>query len=392
MASTKNKKTKRSKQSSKTISRLLRWLRNPKRAAAAIFVVAFAGIGLYMLLGASAITPHQTYTNWNWSPPAEGFNSLKHQLTIDAVTPNAPYFWSHQFQFIGGDGGYIGLQSQGNRVNGSVGKTAIFSVFGAGLAATPGNCVVEQAGFDGYNTSGSSCRIPYEWVQGRAYRLRTVKQTADSSGTWWAGYVQDTSTGAETLIGQIKLPPSWKGHGAWSVMWTEYFGAKPATCADLPYSKVRFTKPWANAGTIRPVSTSNYLTETSECKSSTITNGVDEVTHQMGNQNLAGTPTPTPSPTRDTTLPTVIINSPPANGTYNSPLNISASASDNVKVASMQILINGSVVKTVSGGSISMSWTAPNKGNKIRRYTLMARAKDTSGNVRDKQITVYMRN
>ncbi len=45
--------------------------------------------------------------------------------------PNATYFWAHQFGLVGGEGGYLGLQTKGNRADGSLGKLAIFSLWDA---------------------------------------------------------------------------------------------------------------------------------------------------------------------------------------------------------------------------------------------------------------------
>lgn len=257
----------------KPTNKFSRWLRNPKAISLSFFVLAFMGIGAYKLFYASAATviPHQTYTNWTWKAPSGGFTNMKHRLVIESVTPNSTYFWSHQFHFINGDGGYIGLQSHGYPISGGTGKTAIFSIFGAGMEATPGRCVVEQANFDGYDKAGSRCIVPYEWVQGRMYQLRTKRMTSDSKSSLWAGYVKDMVTGKENMIGQIRVPGTWKGNGNWSVMWTEYFGKPVATCAEMPYSRARFYRPNANSGSVYPVSSSTFLTTNSNCRTSKIT-------------------------------------------------------------------------------------------------------------------------
>ncbi|HSX27811.1 MAG TPA: DUF3472 domain-containing protein [Patescibacteria group bacterium] len=355
-----------------------------KKLIVVCFVMLFAGLGVYLLLRTSALTPQGTYTNWDWSPPADGFSSLKHSLTVEAVTPDAPYFWSHQFQFVGGDGGYIGLQSHGSRVDGTIGKTAVFSIFSAGIEATSGACVVQQAGFDGYNTSGSSCRVPYEWVLGRTYQMRTAMISRDSTGTWWGGWVKDTSTGVETFIAQIKTPATWKGIGAWSSMWTEYFGVQPSSCDTLPYSRVRFGSPTAN-DVVAPTGTSNYLTTTADCKTSVITNTANGMVQEMGNANFV-------SP--DTTSPVIAVSQPTQGETSGSPLSIAASATDERGVTGMDVLIGGTLVKSVNTNSISTTWQAPTQKGKVGRakqYTVTVRAKDAAGNVSSKSVTVYVR-
>ena len=81
------------------------------------------------------------------------------------------YFWAHQFQLVDGEGGYLGLQTKGNRADGSLGKMAIFSIWDAVEAegAGPGGFGCVRFGGEG---TGWSCRIPYHWVAGHAYRLR----------------------------------------------------------------------------------------------------------------------------------------------------------------------------------------------------------------------------
>ncbi len=356
-----------------------------------VFALLISGVGVYMLRKSSAATPQGTYTNWNWSPPANGFDSLEHSLTIESVTNDAPYFWSHQFRFGDGDGGYMGLQSHGNRVNGSVGKTVIFSIFSAGIAATPGSCSVEQAGFDGYNTSGSSCRVAYEWVQGRKYTMRTARLGSDSNGTWWGGWIMDTTTGVETFIAQIQVPPIWKGISYWSVMWTEYFGAQPATCDQLAYSRVKFYPPTANSRTISPTSTSNSLSQGTTCTNSKITNTTDGVIQEMGNSaNIAPTLPPTIT---DLTAPIVTITQPTNNSTVTLPFNVIASASDNVGVKKIQLYVNGTLItESTSTSTINYTindLTARRRGKKSQPHTIKVQAYDAAGNIGSKSISVY---
>ena len=45
-----------------------------------------------------------------WDGQQQGFYNLDTFVTIDKAPENSYYFWAQQFWFIGGDGGYIGLQ------------------------------------------------------------------------------------------------------------------------------------------------------------------------------------------------------------------------------------------------------------------------------------------
>lgn len=263
--------------------------KSPRKFASILLIVVFAIVGTYIVVRSQAVIPTGTYTNWNWPAAGTGYWSLEHGLVVEDVTPDATYFWSHQFQIVGGDGGYIGIQSHGNTVSKQVGKTAVFSIFGSGLWGTPGNCETTQAGFDGgLYGAGTSCRITYEWQKGHAYGFKVGITGGDSSGVIWTGTVADFTTGSVTTIGQIKVPTSWKGVGFWSSMWTEYFGGQPATCDKLAYSRVRFLKPSVN-GSIAPAAKNNTYAQAGNCQSR-ITDQADGSTVQE-----MGTPQPPPA-------------------------------------------------------------------------------------------------
>ena len=226
------------------------------------------------------VSPRGVYANWIWKAPASGFNRLSHNLTIQSFNPSAYYFWAHQYKYVNGDGAYIGLQSVGA---GPVRKQAIFSVFSAGIAAKQQYCKVEKSGFDGYNTSGTSCIIPYNWVKGRAYQLTSSLSASDGTGSWWTGTVTDTTTGKSTVIGTIKVPKSWKGTGDWSTMWTENYQSTATSCNTIPYSKVTFSAPIAN-GSIKPIAASKQFSEKYECNNSRSTTPSRSVTQEVGVQ------------------------------------------------------------------------------------------------------------
>ncbi|MFO0971284.1 MAG: DUF3472 domain-containing protein [Candidatus Saccharimonadales bacterium] len=233
---------------------------------------------------AETVSPRGTYTEWNWTSTVP-LTTLQHSLVVNEVKTDAPYFWSHQFGFKGGDGGYVGLQSNGSRVDGTVGKTAVFSIFSSGMEASPAKaCKIEQEGFDGYETSGTSCRITYDWQPGRKYDLKVALTAKDNTGNWWSGSIKDTVTNQQTLIAKIKTPVKWTAFKDWSVMWTEYFGGLPETCADLAYSSVNFYQPSANGGGIQPSGTKNVLSTGDKCNNSSIAPTNFGSTQKMGTQ------------------------------------------------------------------------------------------------------------
>jgi len=118
------------------------------------------------------ITPGgMAYMWYDWPQlPVSGFYNFDVLLAID-VDPGiqSAYYWAHQFGFKNGDGGYMGLQTNGHMQGEWVGKMAIFSIWDA-LEAEPGPGASSEE-FTGEG-EGWSCRKKYNWVEGHTYCLR----------------------------------------------------------------------------------------------------------------------------------------------------------------------------------------------------------------------------
>lgn len=207
-----------------------------------------------------------TYTDWTWAQT--GFSSLEHILVPEIDPgPDTTYFWAHQFRTERGEGGYIGLQTKGNRVDGSLGKMAIFSFWDTlGAEGT-----FQRFGGEG---EGWSCRIPFFWTAGEAYRLRVEVVDEDPSTVVWGASVDGDE------FGRILAPAGWGRMGSWSVMWTEYYGGPLARCEDLPYSRVVFSMPLGD-GRVRPQGSHDHLGD-GDCDTSRVTRLGDDVRHEMG--------------------------------------------------------------------------------------------------------------
>lgn len=94
------------------------------------------------------------------------------------------------------------------------------------------------------------------------------------------------------------------------------------------------------------------------------------------------TPTSIPTPTQgpDTTPPSVGITFPPNGGTVprNSVVTITADASDNIGVTSVQFSVNGALKCTDTTAPYTCNWLVP--APKKRSYTIVARAYDAANN------------
>lgn len=217
-----------------------------------ILLSGCSGSGYIPVLPQEQITPgHMAYTWYDWPQlPVNGFYNFDVLLTID-VDPGvqSSYYWAHSFYFKNEKTGYMGLQTNGYIKGQLVGKMAIFSIWDA-LEAEPGPGASSEE-FTGEG-EGWSCRIPYEWIEGRTYRLRVRALGNDEQGNeWWGAWIIDTSTSQETYIGKIKVPGSWQWLDDSSAVWVEYYG-QVNNYDSIPYAKARFEQPTADDGNFSP--------------------------------------------------------------------------------------------------------------------------------------------
>ena len=205
-----------------------------------------------------------TYTDWHWPAAPRGYSSFEWELTPRRDPSPDGYFWSHQFWLVGGEAGYVGLQTQGSD---PTGKIAIFSVWHAVGADGP----AFVARFDGEG-EGYSVRIPWAWEVDGTYDLRVVAAGAHG----WEAYVRDS------LIGRIEVPSRWQGLRDVSIMWTERYACRQSSCADIAHAVARFGVPTAEGGTIAPIRRHHHLSEPSGCPGSSVNDAPDGVVHVMG--------------------------------------------------------------------------------------------------------------
>ena len=193
-----------------------------------------------------------TYSDW--ALPAGEYYNVDINVTVE-VDPGAdkPFFFTHQFGIAGGNGGYIGLQDN------PTGKMVIFSIWDS-WGATAGSAGSWCQTFGGEGV-GHSCRIKYNWVAGRSYRLRVW----NLGGGKFGGWVRDNSTGVETMLGTISGPGAWRALNANSVSWIEYYGYL-GSCIDLPWARARFSAPTGNSGSRVATNPSNHVRADAYCK------------------------------------------------------------------------------------------------------------------------------
>src|SRR5689334_19850051 len=104
-----------------------------------------------------------------------------------------------------------------------------------------------------------------------------------SGDQWYGGYVTDTVTNVQTMIGRILVPAEWGRLSGFSVYFTERFGFDAVTTCDLmEHASAVFGAPTANGGAVKPVSGSNHFYDPPFCPNSRFTNLHNAVRHEMG--------------------------------------------------------------------------------------------------------------
>ena len=208
-------------------------------------VLSIVGLGIGAFPGHAEAAQHQNaniYINWSFSPADDtGFaQNVDQEILIPRKATST--FWAQVWKWSDEPtvGGYIGLQTNGNRSDGSSGDTVDFSLWDSIAAVGPGNNSCRQNG----EAAGFNCASAYTIKEDVWYRLRVWKGQLDPDGQWWIAYVQNEDTGVDTWIGSIKVAPT---HQAMTSVqnFSEYFGVQVA-CNQVPMSIADFTQPAAN--------------------------------------------------------------------------------------------------------------------------------------------------
>eukprot|EP01133_Synstelium_polycarpum_P021662 gene21662-26023_t len=155
---------------------------------------------------------------------------------------NSRVFWSNQFDFVTGQGGYLGMQS-----NGGDKRQFLFSLWGATASykGSPGSICEEFTG----EGVGLHCWYHFDWVAGETYKFTLAYEGSNTFGAT----VKNLNTSMSFKIGSITAEPtatsiSRKG----MVSWIEYFewNWSWASCLNQPVSQVLFGNPVANQGAL----------------------------------------------------------------------------------------------------------------------------------------------
>ena len=208
---------------------------------------AFLAVGLTLSLlalslqgleRANAAEQHanaNVYAFWKFDPNS-GFRDIEQKIKVRKKAPFT--FWAQFWRWTGQDvGGYVGLQTDGNRFDGSTGETAIFSLWDASDAKGP------SCGTFGGEGVGYSCRLAYPIKTKHSYRLRVERGRPTEQGQWWRAAIKNMTSGRTRTIGSIRVASGFTLMGE-PMNFSEYFG--PAVpCDEVPVSVALWSAPGA---------------------------------------------------------------------------------------------------------------------------------------------------
>ena len=217
-------------------------MRTHRMGIAALLTAALAA--LIVPASPAAAAQHQNayeYAYWNNNGMVTAGQNID-QIVLPKTKASAT-FWTLTFDWgdTGSWAGYIGLQTNGNRSNGTTGDTAVFALWGA--IAYSGDVASNRCAWNA-EAQGHTCAIAYTFKPGFSYRYRMWKLNADSGGQWWGAWISSSETGVDTWIGNLRVP---KEHvvAVVGVNFSEYFGTQ-VSCDAVPKSVVEFTQPAAD--------------------------------------------------------------------------------------------------------------------------------------------------
>lgn len=179
------------------------------------------------------------YAYWRSSGATAGFWNIDQRVRVTQKAPTT--FWALHWTWKGAtSGGYMGLQTDGHRFDGTKGEMAIFSLWDATAASGP------SCGTFGGEGTGMSCRLAYPFRTDRSYRLRLWRLSNDGNGQWWGAWIRDMSTGTESHIGNLRVATG-RTLTAMPMNFSEYFGTAVG-CDQVPVSIVDWRRPEMNRG------------------------------------------------------------------------------------------------------------------------------------------------
>jgi len=255
----------------------------------------------------SANYSYASYFDWQGARLASD-SAMSQIITPLAISPST--YWEEGWHWSNGsNGGYGGIQDQGNLANGKISDLAIFSLWDA-VQGIPGEADAGCLPFGGEG-AGYSCRVPITLIATHSYRL-TFEVNTNLGPDWWKASIEDLNAGITKTIGSIQANQQNLYANNWN-NFIEYWG-QDIPCETLGLATAMFGNPFSNNPNVK-VKFWKFTKPTNLCgytSADTPANGEigNPVMHFGGAIQLAdtilgqplATPTPTPTPTPNNKL------------------------------------------------------------------------------------------
>lgn len=175
-------------------------------------------------------------TDARWPAASAGYDRMTFYDQVDrdgGVRSN--YYWANQFWFVGGDGGYIGLQNRSGQ------HWLNFSIWLASGWDPASRAACSHFSHEG---SGVQCQLQWDWKPGHKYKVDLVRASNRVTGT-----VTDLMSGDSVAVATILIPTAWAGFKNAAVSFVEEFSqgsGQLASCSAIGAQSSVFYRPVAN--------------------------------------------------------------------------------------------------------------------------------------------------
>jgi hypothetical protein len=247
----------------------------------------------------TAVGTTTLYTDWSWPTPVD---SLEWDLVMETDPVTDGYYWAHQFSFVDGLTGFLGLQAHGGYVDPNATgpgsqvpdftKMAVYWIAGPPTDAELGDITAPGQARKAVVTQGNvqwmTIHAKFDWTACDAYHLRLAKDsTADDGDVWYGAWILDKTTEVETFLGRILVPAAWGQLSSLSTTITTRIDlaatAPPVvTCTDPEPASGIFGTPTGDDGQVLPIGHINRFAVPARCGTSRFTELPEGIRQEIG--------------------------------------------------------------------------------------------------------------
>lgn len=204
----------------------------------AVLAAPLVALGLSTPAAADQQLWAAAYVDWSFAENAPSAARVEQDIRV--AEPARASFFTLNWDFEVGEGGYIGLQSDEAGAH-----NVRFSLWNA-TSARGAAC----RRFDGEGV-GMTCELPWPIAPGAFYRVRVVRGATDAGGQWWSGWIDTRDADgrvAQTRIGDLRVAASANAITPATIYnFSEFWGEAVAACQDVPLSAAIFAPPGVSA-------------------------------------------------------------------------------------------------------------------------------------------------